>query len=163
MQHTGASLKTNETPLGILDLEFASSVSKATIVINAWQKTGNPDNIQAAKLNTELDFIFLIFYSIFLNIACRSVAMLYTGTVRTLGLIAAFGAIAAGLMDIMENIGMLLTLHGHIYPAVTLLTFTFSVIKWGLALLALMYFVVGGGASLLNSIFSSKKSAEGPK
>jgi hypothetical protein len=148
MQQTGASLKTNDTPNGILDLEFASSQHKVAAVVNAWSKTGGTDNIQAAKLNTELDFLFLFFYSIFLHQACKSVSGLYKGMMNRIGLVLANGAIAAGVLDILENIGMLLSLHGYINNTVALLTFTFSVIKWLLALSALIYLVIGGAASL---------------
>jgi len=148
MYKTGASLKTNDTPNGILDLEFASNAAKATAVVNAWQKSETVDNIQIAKLNTELDFIFLFFYSIFLNMVCRSIAALHTGMARNIGLIVATGAIIAGMLDILENIGMLLTLHGYIYNSITILTFSFSVTKWILALLAILYFLVAGCAAL---------------
>lgn len=161
MQHTGASLKTVTTPYGILDIEFANTVSRANEVIDSWEKTGNPDNIQVAKLNTELDFIFLLFYSIFLSMSCRSVAVLYTGIAGTLGLIASFGAIAAGVLDILENAGILLMLHGHIYPWVTLLTFAVSVTKWVLALMAVLYLVIGGGAYLIRQFIYAKRMRRG--
>ena len=152
MQQTGAPLKTNDTPNGILDLEFASTPAKANVVLNAWEKSETADNIQAAKLNTELDFIFLLFYAIFLHQVCRSIAGLYKGSARNIGLILANGAIAAGVLDILENIGMLITLHGYINNTITLLTFSFSIIKWALALFALLYFLVGGGTYLFRKI-----------
>jgi hypothetical protein len=143
MQQTGAPLKTAATPYGIINLEFAGNTDKATDVINAWQKTEGPDNIQAAKLNTELDFIFLFFYSVFLHYGCRSVSRLHKGVMSSLGLMMANGAIAAGVLDILENIGMLLTLHGYLNNTVTMLTFSFSIVKWILALCALIYFLIG--------------------
>ena len=149
MQQTGAPLKTSGTPNGILDLEFANSKAKAIAVLGIWKKTEPTDNIQAAKLNIELDFIFLLFYSIFLHQACTSVAGLYKGILRTIGLILANAAIAAGVLDILENTGMLLTLHGYVNSTITLLTFSFSVTKWLLALSALFYFLVGGGIYLI--------------
>ncbi len=157
MQQTGAPLKTNDTPNGMLDLEFAGSTSKADLVINAWKKTESTDNIQAAKLNTELDFIFLLFYAIFLHQGCRSIAGLHTGIVSNIGLILANGAIAAGILDILENIGMLLSLHGYINSTVILLTFTFSMIKWVLALSALLYLLVGGAAYLFRKKIKQPK------
>jgi hypothetical protein len=159
MQKTGASLKTNDTPHGILDLEFANSRDKAAVVINAWAKTGSTDNIQAAKINTELDFIFLLFYSVFLHQFCKSIAGLHEGAVRNAGLILANGAIAAGVLDIMENIGMLLTLQGYINSTLPLLTFIFSVVKWVLALSALVYFLLAGGGYLFRKIINPAKTS----
>ncbi len=125
MQQTGTTLKTKATPHGILDLEFASTSAKAAAVIDAWKKSEITDNIQAAKLNTELDFIFLLFYAIFLQQVCRSIAGLHKGAIRNIGLVLANGAIAAGVLDIFENFGMLLMLHGYSNNTIALLTFSF--------------------------------------
>jgi len=160
MQKTGASLKTNATPHGILDLEFANNTDKATAVINAWGKTDGSDIIQAAKLNTELDFIFLLCYSVFLHHGCKSVSRLYKGVMSSAGLLIANGAITAGVFDIMENIGMLLTLHGYINSIVTMLTFSFSIVKWILALCALIYFSVGCILYLFGKIKKQRESIE---
>ena len=62
MSKTGATLKTPATPLGILNLEFAYNSAKADTILNAWQPDGKIDNIEVAKFNTLLDFIFLFFY-----------------------------------------------------------------------------------------------------
>ena len=148
MQQTGTSLKTQDTPNGILDLEFASNTTKATAVINAWKKTELTDNIQVAKLNTELDFIFILFYSIFLNLVSKSIAGKYVGAIKNIGLILANGAIAAGVLDIMENIGMLFTLHDYINSTVIMFTFAFSVLKWIIVLSILVYFLAAGSFHL---------------
>ena len=154
MAKTGATLKTASTPKGILDLEFAYNSDKATIVINAWQDDGKTDNITAAKFNTQLDFIFLLFYAAFLYHACKMVSGNYKGIVAAIGILLAYGAIAAGLLDVFENIGMLLTLYGHISNSISLATVIFSVMKWLLALAALLYFVIGGGWFLIKKIVS---------
>jgi hypothetical protein len=140
MAKTGAPLKTTSTPLGILDLEFAYNTAKATSVINAWDPS---DNITAAKLNTQLDFLFLFFYSGFLFFTCKRIAGSFHGTVVKAGLLIAKGAILAGLLDILENIGMLIALNGHISGSIAFCTTFFSVIKWGLALIAVLYVVTG--------------------
>lgn len=152
MAKNGATLKTAATPKGILDLEFAYNSDKATTVINAWQDDGKTDNIAAAKFNTGLDFIFLLFYAAFLYHACKMVAENYKGIAATAGILLAYGAIAAGLLDVFENIGMLLTLHGYINNFVRLVTVIFSGVKWLLALAALLYSVIGGGWFLIKKI-----------
>ena len=154
MAKTGATLKTAATPKGILDLEFAYNSDKATIVKNAWQDDGKTDNITAAKFNTQLDFIFLLFYAAFLYHACKMVSGNHKGIVAAIGILLAYGAIAAGLLDVFENIGMLLTLYGHISNSISLATVIFSVMKWLLALAALLYFVIGGGWFLIKKIVS---------
>ncbi|MBL0357285.1 MAG: hypothetical protein IPP72_10550 [Chitinophagaceae bacterium] len=149
MNKTGAPLKTDATPMGILNLEFAYNSEKATIVVKAWQ----PDNnIDTAKINTQYDFIFLLFYAAFLYLGCKMVALSYTGRIRSIGSALAACAIAAGVLDVLENLGMLATLNGHINDTITLLTVIFSIIKWILALFALLYFIIFGVLSLLKRI-----------
>jgi len=152
MAKTGAPLKTATTPYGILDLEFAYNSDKAAAVLDAWKAQRNSDNITAAKINTQLDFIFLLFYAAFLYNACKMVAGIYDGAVANTGLLLAYGSIAAGLLDIFENIGMLLTLHGHYADAIPLATCIFAIVKWLLALAALLYFLIAGGYYLVKKM-----------
>ena len=63
------------------------------------------------------------------------------------------GAILAGLLDIVENAGMLFPLHGNINNSILLLTTAVSIIKWILALAAVAYLLVFGAGYL-----SRKKS-----
>ncbi len=140
MAKTGEPLKTPTTPLGILDLEFAYNTVKASTVINAWTSSGS---IAAAKLNTWLDFLFLVFYSFFLFFACKMIAQIFDGAIAKAGHRIAKGALFAGFLDILENTGMLITLNGHISGNVAFLTTFFSIIKWALALVAVLYVLTG--------------------
>lgn len=140
MAKTGAPLKTSVTPLGILDLEFAYNAEKTAAVINAWIPL---DNIAAAKLNTWLDFLFLFFYSFFLFFASKRIAGTFQGIVAKTGQLVAKGALAAGFLDILENMGMLIALNGHMSDSIAFCTTFFSVIKWGLAIIAALYVLTG--------------------
>ena len=140
MAKTGAPLKTPATLYGILDLEFAYNAEKTTVVINAWASL---DNIVAAKLNTWLDFLFLFFYSLFLFFACKKIAGTFHGMVAKSGQLIAKGALVAGFLDILENIGMLIALNGHISGSIAFCTTFVSVIKWVLAIMALLYVLTG--------------------
>ena len=140
---TGATLKTPATPKGILDLEFACNTAKATIVTTAWTPNNAIDNISAAKTNTYLDFIFLFFYSLFLFFTSKKIARISGGWFGKAGLLLAKGALVAGILDVLENAGMLYTLSGNFSGTVTLFTTTCSLIKWGLALLAAGYCFIG--------------------
>jgi hypothetical protein len=59
------------------------------------------------------------------------------------GILLAKGALAAGFLDIMENAGMLYSLSGHLSGGITLFTTVCSLVKWGLALLAAAYCLIG--------------------
>jgi hypothetical protein len=143
MTKTGASLKTPAAPMGILDLEFAYNTSKTTPILNSWAPTVNTDNIAAAKINTYWDFLFLFFYSGFLFLACKKIAAVIKGPVAKAGNFIAKGALLAGFLDMIENAGMLLTLNGQGSSTVAFCTTCISVIKWGLALIAVLYVLTG--------------------
>lgn len=143
MARTGSTLKTPATPMGILDLEFAYNLSKTQTILNAWAPTSQLDNIAVAKTNTWWDFIFLFFYSVFLFLACKKIASNYKTAVAKAGNIIAGAAIAAGILDILENAGMLLSLHGHGSATIAFGTTFVSVIKWGFVLIAVLYLLIG--------------------
>ncbi len=141
MDKTGAPLKVVGAPQGILSLEFAYNSTKTTEVIDAWK--GPSDNIAAAKINTYYDFLFLFFYSIFLFLACVKIATNYKGILAKAGNLIAKGALLAGFLDVLENAGMLLTLNGSTSGSIAFCTTFFSVIKWALALTAVLYVLTG--------------------
>jgi hypothetical protein len=140
MMTTGAALKTAATPLGILDLEFAYNEIKAVAVVNAWASAGS---IAAAKINTWWDFVFLFFYSFFLFFACKKIAANLKGMVSKAGNMIANASLLAGFFDILENSGMLYTLNGSISDSVAFLTAFFSVVKWILVIIAVLYVLTG--------------------
>ena len=146
----GEPLKTKDTPLGILNLEFAYNSAKTATVLDAWVPNPPDDRIAIAKHNTWLDFIFLFFYSIFLFLASTAISRVFGGWFGRIGKLIAKGAIVAGLLDTVENTGMLLTLSGKGSDAIALCTTICSVIKWALALLAVLY-VMTAGLGLLRS------------
>lgn len=138
----GAALTTAATPKGILDLEFTYNGSRASSVLNAWTDTGTIDNVALTKMNTWLDFIYLTFYSLFFYHACNLLADCFDGPWVIIGRLLAKGAIAAGLLDVVENTGMLLTLNGHLSAGTLLLTFIASISKWALVIAAILYVVL---------------------
>ncbi|MEO6253375.1 MAG: hypothetical protein ABIO79_08730 [Ferruginibacter sp.] len=143
MTKTGAILKTSAAPMGILDLEFAYNTTKTTPILNSWAPAGNTDNISAAKINTYWDFLFLFFYAGFLFLACTKIASAIKGPVAKAGNLIAKAALLAGFFDILENIGMLFTLNGQGSSTIAFCTTFISVIKWGLAIIAVLYVLTG--------------------
>ena len=140
MAKTGASLKTPATQKGILDLEFAHNSANTAVVINAWASNSTIDNIGAAKNNTYYDFIFLFFYALFLFFTCKKIAQINNSNI---GLLIAKGALGAGVLDIFENVGMLITLSGKSSDSIAMLTTIISAIKWVLAIAAVIYMLAG--------------------
>ena len=129
--------------MGILDLEFAYNTAKTTPIINSWASINNADVITAAKNNTYWDFVFLFFYAGFLFLACKKIAAKTTGSFSKAGKLIAIGALWAGFLDIIENAGMLLTLSNQGSSSIALCTTIVSVIKWTLAIIAVLYMLTG--------------------
>ena len=65
------------------------------------------------------------------------------GPAAKAGQFIARGALLSGLLDVFENTGMLITLHGHSSATVAFLTVFFSIIKWGLVIIAVLYLLTG--------------------
>ena len=146
MAASGKSLKTPETSLGIIHLEFAYTKQKVNAVLDTWSYPGtnNIDNISVAIQNTWFDFIFLFFYSLFLFYACRSISTAFNGLLHNAGKLMAAGSLYAGLSDIAENAGMLISLNGYTSNLIAFLTVSFSAIKWILVLAALSFILITG-------------------
>jgi hypothetical protein len=140
MVKTGTTLKTITTPIGILDLEFAYNKTKVTNIIDAWRPNAIVNNISKAEINTYLDFTFLAFYASFLFFGCKRIA---ESNKSNTGLLIAKGALVAGLLDILENIGMLISLSGNIYSKVAVITTFFASIKFILVIAAVLYTLIG--------------------
>lgn len=143
---TGATLNTEKTPHGILDLELAYSVSKVETVINAWTPSDiNPiNNIAVAKTNTWWDFVFLIFYAPFLFTLCKKISRSYktNSLVSKAGNLFANAILIAGMLDVVENIGIFQSLNGNIGHGIALLTASASLIKWMLVIGCLLFILV---------------------
>lgn len=154
MAESGRSLKTPETAMGIINLEFASTKEKVNAVLNAWSYPGtnNIDNISVAIQNTWFDFIFLFFYSLMLFYACLSISYSMTGFLNKTGKWLATGSLYAGLFDIIENAGMLISLNGYTSNLVAIITATFSVLKWILVLCAVSFILITGPVYIVNRL-----------
>lgn len=143
MADTGALLKTPATKCGIINLELANTAFKTSAVINAWAPTASSNRIDAAKFNTYSDFLFLFFYAGLLFLICRAIAKVSSPVLAKAGHIIASATLVAGLADVMENIGMLFSLNDLICPLVSFCTAFFSLIKWTIIAIALLYIIIG--------------------
>jgi len=143
MSRTGAPLKTSATPNGILNLEFAYDTTRVNAIITAWSSTPGVDTIDAAKKNTYLDFIFIFFYALFLYLASMKLNEKFGGKFGKAGKWIGRGALLAGGLDVLENAGMLVSLSGHTSDPVVLFTVICAVLKWLLAVVAVLYVLTG--------------------
>jgi hypothetical protein len=147
MDKTSAPLKASAKYKNIVCLELAYNSEKTVDILKDWGSA----NIKIAKINTFFDFIFIFCYALFLYFACHQAALI---TNNTIGLRIARGALWAGILDVMENAGMLITLSGNGSEAVAFATAFCSAIKWVLAIIAVVYLLM----SILQLFFNGKIS-----
>ncbi len=159
MKSTGSTLETNATPLGIINLETASSKNRVDHILDAWKKNAAsaPDNITAARKNTYLDFLFILFYVPFLYFSCKKITATFgNGSLITkTGSLVATGILIAGILDALENFGMLQSLDGFASDNMALFTASCSIIKWTLVFITIFYLL----AALTSRIFIKKRSS----
>lgn len=131
---TGKDLNTAATPLGIIDLELARSDAAVQHILNAWSKEVSEEEglIDTARINTFLDFIFLIFYSLLLYVCCKQLAALFPSrkSLRTLLNLGATLALLSGLLDVVENMGMLMSLYQFSGSYTAAITAGAAYLKW---------------------------------
>jgi hypothetical protein len=145
MRPSGQKLVTPFTPYGIFNLELAISKSNVKNILNAWSDTngGKVPIIAAAKTNIRLDFLFIFFYSLFLFTYTRLITAPFHKKTFVfkwkLWMIPA-GLVAGGL-DLIENLGMLLNIRGHVSARWVNITFVASALKWGTLLILMLYLI----------------------
>ncbi|HEX4957813.1 MAG TPA: hypothetical protein VFV46_06515 [Lacibacter sp.] len=129
MRWHGAPLITPVSKAGIVSLEVAKTTEQVNVILNQWKKDGI---IQQAITNTWIDFVFLLFYALFLYAYCFFISnkqQPWAATAsRTLGLTA----LAAGLCDVIENYFMLQLLQESVTGTYAFLSWLFAVIKFGI-------------------------------
>lgn len=143
MAKTSALLKTTAAPMGIINLELAHTIEKTNAILISWAPTPVTDKIETAKINTYNDFLFLFFYTGFLFLLCKSIAANINGALAKAGRIIANATLLAGFCDVLENIGILFSLNHLTSPVVSFCTALFSVIKWSLVAIAILYALFG--------------------
>jgi hypothetical protein len=120
LQVTGAHLKTQVSPSGILSFEFAGELSAAQNMVNSWGQTGRV----YAGLNLGLDYLFLLAYACAIGLGCVLVARSLsprTTFLANLGIFIAWAQLGAALLDGVENYALIRVLIGTemaVWPAV---------------------------------------------
>jgi hypothetical protein len=143
----GAQLQNQHAPRGVVSLEFAATGQNAREIVDSWK---SPRLKRAAYRQVALDFIFIPAYvalliAIALSAKRAANAASLTSLAWAAGL-AACGALAAGVFDCLENIGLLAMIAGCISTPVAFLTALFATAKFAFAITvmatALLTFIV---------------------
>lgn len=135
------TLEHKVSPMGIVSLELARNPEQVKNIVTAWKTDGL---IATARLNIWLDFLFIPFYSLLFYTLCGSISVRSNGQVAKIGVMLAFAALIAGLLDILENLLMLFSLNGIFNYITVILTSFFASSKFILLGLALLYVIPFG-------------------
>lgn len=127
--------------MGIVSLELARNPAQAKEIVTAWQHN---DLIRNAKTNVWIDFLLIPFYSLLFYTLCGSISVRTGGQIAKTGVMLAFASLIAGVLDVLENILMLLTLNGVSNYLTVILTSFFAASKFILLALALLYVIPFG-------------------
>jgi len=140
MRWHGKSLtKTATTKAGIVALELAKTKQRADEITGIWTNAGLQ---QHAVDNTNIDFIFIFFYSLFLFSANWLFSLKQNVFVKKLSQTIALLGLAAGLFDIAENFFLLKMLHYNITDSQAYLTWWLAGIKFSLVAFAFLWILI---------------------
>ncbi|MBI5302441.1 MAG: hypothetical protein HY868_09905 [Chloroflexi bacterium] len=145
-QVTGAPLKTDVAPSGIVSFEFAGKLSLAQAMVKSWGQVGQV----YAGLNLGFDFVFIITYVICIGLGCVIVAR--GGFLSSAGIILAWAMFAAGLFDCIENYNLIQILLGLGQESSATIAEWCAIIKFTIVGLGLAYFFIGGVLLLLRKM-----------
>ena len=136
---TGAAFSAKEGPDGttydVISFELMRTPENAQAILSVWA----PDGIEAAILQTKLDFIFLFCYS---TLIAAGIVALYPGAGRfwvTTGRALAWGQWLGGLADAFENAALLKVLSGAPESPWPQFAFAFAVFKFSMIGLGLLW------------------------
>ncbi len=124
----------------IVDLELAGTVERADQVVR---------NADAAIIRSAIvwDFLFIVLYVLALTTgALWASAQFVSGVMQRAGVAVAFGAVAAGLFDVVENASMLAFVNGN--EGWIALARVMAIPKFLLSLIAILY-ILGGVTALV--------------
>lgn len=126
----------------IVKFETAKHVPVAENLLREWTTT---DDISLSKAiqAVHIDYLFIALYVMGLSIACVYLSQL-TGheILRKAGRFLPVLIIAAGVCDIIENIAMWYSLHGHLTQWNVAVTYDMAVTKFSIIILSLLFFLV---------------------
>jgi hypothetical protein len=134
----GAPLRNQHAPHKVLCLEFAWTGKTAHEVVDSWKSASLK---RTAYWQVLLDFIFIAGYTALLIAVALSAQRAANAAGLTFlawaGGLAAYGGLAAGIFDCLENIGLLAMLAGCINTPVAFITSVFASTKFVLAIAVL--------------------------
>jgi hypothetical protein len=157
-QVTGAPLKTDAAPSGIVSFELAGALPVAQKIVESWGAVGRV----YAGLNLGLDFLFIAAYASCISLGCvlvaRSLAR-QNSLVANLGIVVAWALWLAALLDCTENYALINLLLGSQQAAFAVIAQWCAIPKFLIVGLGIAYVILGAVAATVVKPRSPTSSA----
>ena len=147
-QITGAPLKTDAAPSGIVSFELAGTLPVAQKIIESWGAAGRV----YAGLNLGLDFLFIVAYASCIGLGCVLVARSLarrSALIATVGVALAWALWLAALLDCIENYALINLLLGSQQAAFAALAQWCAIPKFLIVGLGIAYVLLGALAAMI--------------
>ncbi len=148
-------LRTVAAPNGIVSFELAKNIETSREILNTW--SGRAQIFAAFSLG--IDYLFLIFYALFLGLAVfRLTRHDFKGKTwwARLGTILVWAPFWAAVFDALENYCLIRQLFGAQNELLTLFARSFALLKFLLIGLTLLYLALGLIRLLLRQLLATK-------
>lgn len=140
MRAIGASLVTGAAPKGIVSFELAGSVPAAEAILASW----SPQARLSAALSLGVDYLYIPVYAATFSLLCRMASRRIKNLTRIgawLGVVLAWGMLAAGVLDGIENFALIRVLFGDATTLCVKTAWLCASVKFSLIGLAGLYVV----------------------
>lgn len=151
-QITGAPLRTNVAPAGIVSFEFAGTLSNAQAMVQSWGALGQV----YAGLNLGFDFVFIITYGMAIGLGCVIIAR---GFLPMAGVVLAWSLIVAGVLDGIENYNLIQILLGVGQESHAVIALWCAIPKFAIVGAGLLYLFIGGVIQLITKLRKQNSGA----
>lgn len=103
------TIKSQNIPLGMINLELSWSQQRAASIVNVWREHGL---IEKAVQQTNLDFMLLLVYPAAVSLACTMLIGSGDGLTATIGVVLSWAVLLCTPLDAFENFMILRILSG---------------------------------------------------
>ena len=107
------TIKSQNIPLGMINLELSWSPKRAASIVNVWREHGL---IEKAVQQTNLDFMLLLVYPAAVSLACTMLIGSGDNLTATLGVGLSWAVLLCTPLDAFENVMILRILSGSSAP-----------------------------------------------
>ena len=133
-------LQTDYAPSGIVSFELAGSPQNAAHMVLTW----SGEAMLNAAFGLGIDYLFMPIYALALGFGTLLAATRQGGWLKSIGVVAGYGAFAAPLFDAVENFALFKILSGAFESPYPEIAFYCALVKFGLLVFGIVVALVLG-------------------